>query len=558
MTMKSSGRNLFQEIGKTHRWVVLSSLLGILTIGSSIGLLAMAVYLLTKSALVGTAASLSLTILGVRFFALTRVVGRYCERFLGHLGTFRVLTRLRVWLFEQLIGTDTIVLAEQRRGDVVTGLVDDVDTMQDRLLRVSSPPFVALGTLLIAVSILLTINLQSAFILSAFFLVGSVALPPLLWSRTRRLAGQLIRLRAKRLAEANELMEGMETLAIWGRTDQLATSLAQFDAQESVVTRQLTRTRALLDVAVVSLTGVCILALVTALRTTQVSVTNVYWLATVPLIALASLEALGPLLAAPGFRAQTDAAAQRILTIAKSPTATSPNASPDRSSLQKPPPSPVIELAYLSFAYRDSAPIFVDASLVIPFGSTVAIAAPSGTGKTTLLELLVGLLPFEHGTISVGGFRPDEVQSLDRTYIAAVMQDDHLFDTTIRDNLLVGDGDATDERLLEACSIAGLQQFLDDRSEGLDAPVGPNGDLLSGGERQRLIIARALVADAPILLLDEPTEHLEPTRRTEVVDAILASRKGRTTIILAHETAAIDQVDAMYDVVEGRFLVRQS
>ncbi len=558
MTTKSSGRNLFQKIGNTHRWVALSSLLGILTIGSSIGLLAMAVYLLTKSALLGTAASLSLTILGVRFFALTRVVGRYCERYLGHLGTFRVLTRLRVWLFEQLIDTDTIVLTEQRRGDVVTGLVDDVDTMQDRLLRVSSPPFVALGTLLIAVAILVTINLQSAVILSAFFLVGGVVLPPLLWSRTRRLSGQLIRLRAKRLAEANELMNGIETLAIWGRTDQLATSLAQFDAQESVVTRQLTRTRALLDVAVVSLTGICILAIVTALRTTQVSVTNVYWLATVPLIALASFEALGPLLAAPDFRAQTDAAAQRILTIAQSPAAALTITGADRSSLQESPPSPDVEITNLSFAYSGATPIFVDASLHIPFGSTIAIAAPSGTGKTTLLELIVGLLPSERGTISVCGFRPDEVQSLDRPCIAAVLQDDHLFDTTIRDNLLVGDGDATDERLLAACSIAGLQHFLDDRAEGLDAPVGQNGGLLSGGERQRLIIARALVADAPILLLDEPTEHLEPTRRTEVVDAILASRKGRTTIILAHDANALDQVDATYDVVEGRLIVRQS
>jgi ABC-type transport system involved in cytochrome bd biosynthesis fused ATPase/permease subunit len=115
MTTTSPGRLLFKKIGRTHRWVTLSSLLGIIPIGSGIGLFAFALYLLTKSALLGTAASVSLTILGVRFFAVARVVGRYCERYLGHLGTFRVLARLRIWLFEQLIDTDSILEIEERR-----------------------------------------------------------------------------------------------------------------------------------------------------------------------------------------------------------------------------------------------------------------------------------------------------------------------------------------------------------------------------------------------------------------------------------------------------------
>jgi len=546
MTTTSPGRLLFKKIGRTHRWVTLSSLLGIIPIGSGIGLFAFALYLLTKSALLGTAASVSLTILGVRFFAVARVVGRYCERYLGHLGTFRVLARLRIWFFEQLIDTDSILVANQRRGDVVTGLVDDVDTMQDRLLRVSSPPFVALGTLLIAVAIMMAINIQSAAILAVFFLAGALILPPLLWSRTRHLSSKLIRLRAQRLTEATELIDGFETLTIWGRADQLSESIQHFDLQESRVSKELARIRALLSVAVIALTGMCVLVIVAVLQTTEVSAANIYWLAAVPLVALASFEALGPLLQAPDFRAQTDEAAARILA-----TVQTESVEPHQA-----PTAPTIEISNLSFAYAKSLPIFVNASVTIPYGSIVAIAAPSGTGKSTLLDLLVGLLPCQSGTVSIDEFQPAQLQGLPRPCIAVVMQDDHLFDTTIRDNLLVGNGDATDTQLLDVCRTAGLLPFIDARPGGLDAPIGPNGDDLSGGERQRLMIARALLADAPILVLDEATEHLEPSLRFEVLDAILASRKGRTTVMLAHEIDTLEQVDATYDLIDGTFVIR--
>jgi ATP-binding cassette, subfamily C, bacterial CydC len=557
MTSKSSGHELFQRIGKTHRWVALSSLLGIITIGSGIGLLAMAIYLLTRSAVLGTAASLSLTILGVRFFALTRVVGRYCERYLGHLGTFRVLSRLRVWLFEHLIATDSIILADQRRGDLVTGLVDDVDTMQDRLLRVSSPPFVAFGTLAIALVALLAIDVRSAVILALFFLVGALGIPPLLWSQTRQLSAQLIRLRANRLAEATELFDGLETLKIWGRTDQLSESIAYFDTQEIELTRKLARTRSLLDVAVMGLAGLCVLTIVAALRTTDASTPNMWWITTTPLIALAAFEALSPLLAAPDYRAQTDAAAGRILTMATPTTITDPPVTTEQQPFDDLPRNPEIEISNLSFSYGDHAPLFRNASLTIPFGATVAIAAPSGTGKSTLLQLLVGLLPCPEGSISIGGHQTADLLELPRPCIAAVMQDDHVFDTTVRDNLLVGDGDATDQQLLDACAIAGFQQFLDTRPGGLDAPIGANGELLSGGERQRLMIARAVLANSPILILDEATEHLEPELRSSVIDEVIRSRRNRTTVILAHDIDALTHADVVYDIVDGAFMKRQ-
>ena len=564
MTTRHAGRELFRRIGRTRRWVAVSSLLGILTIGSGIGLFAMATYLLTRSALLGTAASLSLTILGVRFFAITRVVGRYCERYLGHLGTFRVLTRLRVHLFEALLLNDAVSLADQRRGDIVTGLVDDVETMQDRILRVSSPPIVAIGTLIVGTTALLAIAAPAAVILAGCFLVATLVLPPLLRSRTRDQAAELVSLRADRLSDATELLDGLETLTVWDREDLLVETLDRFDQREAAITGHLAITRALIDAAVVLVTGACAIAIVLTLGSTDSTGAEIWWIAATPLIALASFEALGPVLATPEFRARTNEAASRVLALVDLPPSTIhvtipetiPEIGTESLTGQEPSEEPALEIRSLSFSYRDGSPIFTDASLTIPFGSTVAIVAPSGTGKSTLVQLLLGFLPCRPGAIAIGGCPPSEFPTLVRQPIATVMQFDHVFDTTIRDNLLLGDGDASDEQLVEACTIAGLLPFLDARPGGLDAPIGANGALLSGGERQRLMVARALLADAPILLLDEATEHLEPSMRASLIAAILASRPGRTTVILSHDMEAISRADIVYEISSRRFIAQ--
>lgn len=549
------GRELFHRVGGTRRWVAIDATLGIITIGSAIGLTTMATSLLTRAALLGSTVSLSLMILGVRFFALTRVVGRYCERYLGHLGTFRVLTRLRVWLFARLLDADPRIVLDRRRGDVVTGLVDDIETMQDRLLRVSSPPLIAAGTLVIGCGVLVVIDVRTAVVLAGSFLVMALTLPALIHARTRTTAAQVIGIRAERLTEATELLDARETLEVWGRTDRLATTLGRFDVLEADVNRRLTRIRALLDGLVVLLTGSCVAAAVIVIDTPGPHDSGIWWLAAAPLITLASFEALAPLLMTPEHRARTDRAAARVLLIADD-AAPAVGEAIDSDPLRS-PVDPHLELRHVGFAFPDTDPVLVDASLSIPFGSTIAITAPSGTGKSTLVQLLLGLLQPDAGSISIGTIDASELRRCDRPVVAAVMQHDHVFDTTVRDNLLVGDGDASDIRLLEACEISGLTAFLEEREGGLDARIGPNGAALSGGERQRLMIARALVADAPILLLDEATENLEPELRATVVDAILDARRGRTTVLLGHDLDGITRCDATYDLVDGMVRTRR-
>lgn len=556
MNGSHSGRHLFARIGGTRRWVAVSSLLGIVTIGSGIGLVAMAAYLLTRSALLGSAASLSLTILGVRFFAVTRVVGRYCERYLGHLGTFRVLTRARVWLFTGLVHSDVLAKAGRRRGDVVTGLVDDVETMQDRLLRVSSPPLVAFGSLAIGVTALLAINATTAVILASAFLLEALALPFLLRARTASDAARLVQLRAQRLAHATEYLDGLETLHVWGQTNRFTEPLAAFDENDATLSQRLATSRALIDAAVVAITGICVLAVVVTLHSIDTTSAELWWLAATPLITLATFEALGPLLSVPEHRAATDAAAGRILELASDTERREISSKRDTTGNTPFDTHPSIEFVDVSFAFTRDQPVLRHASLTIPFGTTIAIAAPSGSGKSTVLNLLLGALACDSGQIRVGGADPTQRRADGPPLVAAVLQDDHLFDTTVRDNLLVGDGEASDSQILNVCAIAGLSPFLARHEDGLDAQVGPNGELLSGGERQRLMIARALLADAPILVLDEATEHLEASLRSQIMTNVLATRNGRTTVVLAHDVAAFANADLVYDLVDGQFVPR--
>jgi ATP-binding cassette subfamily C protein CydC len=546
-------RTLLRTIGGFRRWIAASAALGIITVGDGIGLIAMAAYLLTRSAFGGPAITLSLVILGVRFFAVSRVVARYCERYVGHLGTFRVLTRMRVWLYESLIPLSPAGLGDRGRGDIVTGLVDDIETMQDHLLRVSVPPIVAIGSLAIGGAVLTRLDPVLGTILVAVFVVTGLVLPELLHAATRNDAAALVRLQARRMTTTTEFLDGLTELVAWGRTDRLTIELAQLEALEAQIRRRLTIARAASSAVIIVLTGACAVAIIAVIPSLTRIAGRWYWFSAAPLVAIATFEALAPLVASRDTSARTDAAAARVLDIARSSAPDTTNdALPRRGPI---PTAPSIEFDHVDFRHRDGPVILADATFSIPFGQIVVVTAPTGIGKSTIGDLLLGFRDADSGRILLGGVdihRIDRIdRSSDRPAIVAVLQNDHVFDTTIRDNLLVANGDATDDEMLAACVTAGFLDVIESRDAGLDDPIGEDGALLSGGERQRLMIARAVLADAPILILDEATEHLEPTLRRAVIDSVLATRTGRTTIVLAHDADAIDRADAVYRLEDG-------
>jgi len=537
---------LLRRVGGHRRWIVVSATLGGLTVGAGIALMTMSLHLVTMSEVYGTAATLSLVILAVRASAVGRVVARYVDRYVGHLGTFRVLTRLRVWTSAALVDAEPLGDARRRRGDVVAALVDDVETMQDHLLRVAVPVVVAALSVVIGAAAIGAIDPVSALVTTiVFVLVSGTA-----WSTLRRLAfsaGHAVTtVRAERSARATEELEALDEMVAWGRLDRLGSMLDELDHTERGAIGRLTAVRARTDALVVLVTGGTVVATAALALRWPFPERTATWVLAVPVVALVVFEALGPLLAGSERSAATDAAAERVLDLVDSHR---PRPRPEPRTVLAAAPRLVLD--DLSFRFADGPTILDHDRTVIEWGTTAVVVAPSGTGKSTLCELLLGLRSPDDGAVRIDGVDVRSIDHEDRpTIIAAVLQDDHLFDTTLRDNLLVADGEADDARIVATLTAVELDRVVTERS--LDAELGVDGEALSGGERQRVLLARALLADAPVLVLDEPGEHIDPDRRRRILDAVLDLRRGRTTIVLAHEPTALARADLVLELRSAR------
>jgi ATP-binding cassette, subfamily C, bacterial CydC len=270
----------------------------------------------------------------------------------------------------------------------------------------------------------------------------------------------------------------------------------------------------------------------------------------VPLVAFAAYEAVLPL--GDAFREVelSRAAAARTFEIVDAPAPV-----PEPAEPLAPLAHPRLELRHVRFRYDERSPdVLDDVSLTLGPGDRLGLTGPSGTGKTTIVGLLLRFWDAMSGEVLLDGvdvrrFRADDVRAL----IGVVPQQVYLFNGSLRDNLLVADGDADDMRILDACERAGLQAFLRSLPRGLGTLVGDDGLKLSGGERQRVAIARAFLKDAPILILDEATANLDPTTESEVVEQVGGFARGKTLLVISHRPAALELADRVMTLgIAGR------
>jgi ABC-type multidrug transport system fused ATPase/permease subunit len=267
------------------------------------------------------------------------------------------------------------------------------------------------------------------------------------------------------------------------------------------------------------------------------------FLALLPLAAVACFEVIGPLAGSFALQDANEAAARRLFEL----TDAQPAVQDPPTAVDTPPPAFGLEVRDLRFRYAPDEPWVLDGlDLSVPDGGSLAIVGPSGAGKSTLVNLLLRFWDYTEGEIRIGGrelhdVRADEV----RRWIAVVSQEVHLFDATIRDNLAVADADATDEAIESACRLALVHDFITTLPAGYETRVGENGVALSGGERQRLAIARAILKDAPILILDEATANLDVATERALMTSLAPFIAGRTTVVISHRAsvaAGMDQI----------------
>jgi thiol reductant ABC exporter CydC subunit len=541
-------------------WIAFSLAVGFATLGAHIALMAMAAYLISQAALATSVADLSVTIAAVELFAVSRVALRYVERSVIHGTTFRILTKLRVWLYTALEPLAPACLLRRRSGDVLTRLLADIDTLEQFYARAVVPPVAAALATALAALILGAFDVWLGIALLCFLLLTGGVLPLITMWLSHVPATQMVAARAELSAALVDETHGMADLLAYGQeTPQLAL-IATLGQRLSRLQERLAVIRGLslaLGALMASLAGITVLLL--AIHLVSEGTLGGVYLALLPLTAVASFEAVQPLTLSLQTLAASQESGRRIFELIDAKPAVvemPPEPQPQSIPVCADPDNFCLEVRNLCFAYEPGEErVLHDVSFRVPAGGRVAIVGPSGSGKSTLVNLLLRFWEYSSGSITLGGhelreYPPDRVRAM----LSVVAQDTYLFSGTIRDNLLLVDPDATDDAIITACRQAHLDEFIQGLPNGYDTWLGENGLRLSGGERQCLAIARAILKDAPILILDEATTHLDSVTENAVWEALDSFMIGRTTLIITHDVHGIPSLDQVLTLDRGRLL----
>ena len=529
-------------------------LAGFATIASSIGLMATAAHIIASAAYHPPLAALQVAIVGVRFFGIARGVLRYLERYLSHQVTLRLLARLRVWFYCALEPLAPARLMQYRSGDLLSRIVSDVETLEHFYLRVLAPPGVALLCAALIGWFIARYDMAAAAVVLTFLLLTGAALPIATRLLSRSPERQLADARARLAAALVDAIQGLADLLAFNQTSVQHTRLTRLNAHLIRIQAHIVRLAALNDalgglLANLAAAGLLVVAvpLVRDGRLDGVS------LAVLLLATLAGFEAVAPMPAAFQQLENNLAAARRLFEIIDATPAV------QESVIVSPQPTDYsLEVEGLCFRYEANAPPALDGiTFRIPSGGRVALVGASGSGKTTLVNLLLRFWEYPQGHIRLGGYELRAYRAEDvRRLIGVVAQHTHLFNGTLRENLLLARPDADEAHLWHALEVAQLAEFVRNLPEGMETWIGEQGVRLSGGERQRLAIARVLLRDTPVLVLDEPTANLDALTERALWRAIETLMRGRTCLIITHRLVALERVDEVLVLQAGRIVER--
>ena len=540
-------RALLRLVPVPRRRLAGAAVLGALTVVFGVGLMATAGYLISRAAERPEILSLMVAIVAVQFFGIGRPVLRYLERLASHDMTFRVLGGLRARFYERIEPLAPAELEGYRKGDLLSRMVADVDALQNLYLRGLEPPLVALLAGAVSVVAAAAFLPAAGLVLAAGLLAAGVAVPALAGALGARAGRRQAAARGELSAQLVELLRGAPELVAFGgepaavervrAADRALVKLAHRDALAAGLADGL-------GLVVTGLTVAGVLAV--AISAHDHGDLNRVLIAMLALLALAAFEAVTPLGAAARELSATLAAGRRVLELT------------DRTAAVRDPSDPIpapewpfaVALEGVPARYpREERPALDGVSLRLEPGERVALLGPSGAGKTTVANLLLRFLDPERGRVTVAGrdiceYRQDDI----RRAISVAGQESHLFSASIRHNVRLAHPDASDDEVADALRRARIWDWISRLPDGLDTFVGEEGRELSGGQRQRIVLARALLAGAPVLVLDEPTAHLDPETAGELVRDVFAAARDQTVLLITHRTEGLDLVDRVIEL----------
>ena len=523
-------------------WILAAIAVGVVATLANIGLMATSGWFITAMGLAGavggtmnyfTPAAI------IRALAILRTGGRYVDRLVGHEATLRLLAELRVHVFRRLVPLVPGAIDDLRSGDLAARLGADIDRLELALLRILAPTAVALVTVAVVVGVVGLVAPGLAIWLGACLLLALVV-PAVVAALGRSAADAQTRRSAALRDQLVGDIEGLTPLLLSGAVAAHDQALDARMAEMLAAETRAARIGALGQIGVASLGDLTqVVLLLAAMPLVASGTLHGPTLTLVLLAGLATFEALAPLPEAFASLGATLTAARRIFALIDTkPTVADPArpATPNGHDLT---------LSDVSLTYPGGArPVLAPLSLSIPLGTRLAIVGASGAGKSSLADLLVRFRDPTTGTIRLGGV---DLRDLDREtlrrHILLVPQRPHLMTATLAETLRLGAPDASDAALADALAAAQLEAFVAALPQGLDTPLGRAGAKISGGEARRVALARALLIDAPVLVLDEPTEGLDGDTERRLLDALFARTVGRTLILLSHSPVALRYVD---------------
>ncbi|MFD6493902.1 thiol reductant ABC exporter subunit CydD [Streptomyces sp. NPDC060188] len=535
--------------------LALALLLGSLALGSAVGLMATSGWLISRASEHPPVLYLMVAVTATRAFGIGRAVFRYAERLVSHDAVLRMLADTRVAVYRRLERLAPAGLRTTRRGDLLSRLVADVDALQDYWLRWLLPAGAAVLVSAVSVGFTAWLLPEAGAALAVGLLAAGVGVPLVTGAVARRAERRLAPARGALATQVADLLTGTAELTVAGalpartaatrRADSVLTRIASRGATATALGDGLTALVCGLTVAATALVGAQAVA---AGRLDGVL------MAVVVLTPLAAFEAVMGLPLAAQYRQRVHKSAERVYEVLDAPD---PVREPERPRQAPASPFPLRLEGLRARHAGQRRDALAGLDLTLDEGRRIAVVGISGAGKTTLAQVLLRFLDTEAGTYTLGGV---DAYGLDgdavRRLVGLCAQDAHLFDSTVRENLLLARKDATEAGLRDALGRARLIDWVDGLPDGLDTLIGEHGARLSGGQRQRLALARALLADFPVLVLDEPAEHLDLATADALTADLLAATEGRTTLLITHRLAGLDAVDEVIVLADGQVVQR--